>query len=280
MKWFHYGVIAVIASLLLTFLGGEFQGIGAVRWSPSKSTDLPLLEENTLLREGVERLFENAMLGPESLAVHPVTGTVFTGLMDGRIVSFEVEASSVEGARPQKTSPPHFQTVAWLNEGCRDRLESNQNSPNQQPQWPWKQVVTTSYNDYPEELEELCGRPLGLRFDERGSLFVLDAYKGLLLFPFPLEGQQQNDTPQPVTLYSSAHLANDLDLGIYLSLFLFVYVCVCVCVCMCFRLFCVPWFVRSFSLLSLSLSITHLILCVLRGGIWFCVWVRGFCHAL
>lgn len=212
MKWFHYGVIAVIASLLLTFLGGEFQGIGAVRWSPSKSTDLPLLEENTLLREGVERLFENAMLGPESLAVHPVTGTVFTGLMDGRIVSFEVEASSVEGAQPQKTSPTHFQTVAWLNEGCRDRLESNQNSPNQQPQWPWKQVVTTSYNDYPEELEELCGRPLGLRFDEQGSLFVLDAYKGLLLFPFPLEGQQQNDTPQPVTLYSSAHLANDLDL--------------------------------------------------------------------
>ena len=66
--------------------------------------------------------------------------------------------------------------------------------------------------------------------------------------------------------------------SISLSFSLCMCVCVCVCVCVFVCFVCHGSFVRSLS--PLSLSITHLILCVLRGGIWFCVWVRGFCHAL
>ncbi|KAK2190449.1 hypothetical protein NP493_81g01009 [Ridgeia piscesae] len=87
------------------------------------------LEVNDLLTRG-ERLFENEILGPESIVFHK--GHMYTGTTDGKIVDIKDGKISVLATLGK---PP-----------C-------ENEPN-------------------------CGRQLGLRMHE-GSLYVLDAYRGL-----------------------------------------------------------------------------------------------------
>lgn len=96
--------------------------------------------------EGVERLFEDdpGFKGPESFAFSE-DGSLYTGLADGRIVRvLNLDAT------------PTYTTIARTGEdveGCGTL-----------------------------DMEEVCGRPLGLRWDPThpGHLLVADAYKGLL----------------------------------------------------------------------------------------------------
>nr|XP_020733773.1 adipocyte plasma membrane-associated protein isoform X6 [Odocoileus virginianus texanus] len=94
---------------------------------------LGVLQPNTKLQQ-VERLFENQLVGPESIA--NIGDVMFTGTADGRVV--KLENGEVE-------------TIARFGSGpCKTRDD-----------------------------EPACGRPLGIRAGPNGTLFVVDAYKGL-----------------------------------------------------------------------------------------------------
>ncbi|KAG5555905.1 hypothetical protein RHGRI_006528 [Rhododendron griersonianum] len=87
-------------------------------------------------------------VGPESLAFDPHGGGPYTGVSDGRIIKWlENERRWIDFA---------------VTSTKRDECEGSQ-------------------VDH-EEREHICGRPLGLRFDERtGNLYIADAYMGLLV---------------------------------------------------------------------------------------------------
>ncbi|XP_061292419.1 adipocyte plasma membrane-associated protein isoform X3 [Bos javanicus] len=94
---------------------------------------LGVLQPNTKLQQA-ERLFENQLVGPESIA--NIGDVMFTGTADGRVV--KLENGEVE-------------TIARFGSGpCKTRDD-----------------------------EPACGRPLGIRAGPNGTLFVVDAYKGL-----------------------------------------------------------------------------------------------------
>lgn len=94
---------------------------------------LGVLQPNTKLQQA-EKLFENQLVGPESIA--NIGDVMFTGTADGRVV--KLENGEVE-------------TVARFGSGlCKTRDD-----------------------------EPACGRPLGIRAGPNGTLFVVDAYKGL-----------------------------------------------------------------------------------------------------
>lgn len=87
-------------------------------------------------------------LGPESLAFHPVTGDgPYTGVSDGRIIKWN----------PTLRRWTDFAVTSPHRDDCQG-----------------------SYDH--EEKEHICGRPLGLRFNERTEdLYIADAYMGLLV---------------------------------------------------------------------------------------------------
>ncbi|XP_058202408.1 protein STRICTOSIDINE SYNTHASE-LIKE 2-like [Rhododendron vialii] len=87
-------------------------------------------------------------VGPESLAFDLHGGGPYTGVSDGRIIKWlENERRWIDFA---------------VTSTQRDECEGSQ-------------------VDH-EEREHICGRPLGLRFDERtGNLYIADAYMGLLV---------------------------------------------------------------------------------------------------
>ncbi|XP_060048518.1 adipocyte plasma membrane-associated protein isoform X2 [Erinaceus europaeus] len=94
---------------------------------------LGVLKPNTKLQRA-ERLFENQLIGPESIA--NIGDVMFTGTADGRVL--KLENGEVE-------------TIARFGSGpCKTRDD-----------------------------EPACGRPLGIRAGPNGTLFVVDAYKGL-----------------------------------------------------------------------------------------------------
>lgn len=86
-------------------------------------------------------------VGPESLAFDPYGGGPYTGVSDGRILRWNgKERVWNEFA---VTSPQREECKVW-------QVDS--------------------------KMEHICGRPLGLRFDEKtGDLYVADAYFGLLM---------------------------------------------------------------------------------------------------
>lgn len=93
------------------------------------------------LLENADHLYVNEIRGPESFAIWQ--GRVFTGLADGRIA---------------EVLPSSLKTVAFIDpnnvglEQCR------------------KAWTAPSGN---------CSRPLGLRFDSKGSLYTVDPYHGI-----------------------------------------------------------------------------------------------------
>ncbi|XP_006755306.1 PREDICTED: adipocyte plasma membrane-associated protein isoform X1 [Myotis davidii] len=92
-----------------------------------------VLQPNTKLRQA-ERLFENQLVGPESIT--NIGDVIFTGTADGRVI--KIENGEVD-------------TIARFGSGpCKTRDD-----------------------------EPTCGRPLGIRVGPNGTLFVVDAYKGL-----------------------------------------------------------------------------------------------------
>uniref|UniRef100_A0A158P903 Str_synth domain-containing protein n=1 Tax=Angiostrongylus cantonensis TaxID=6313 RepID=A0A158P903_ANGCA len=99
------------------------------------------LAVNERLTNG-ERLLEDQIYGPESIAVNKNTGLVYTGLRTGLICEIDLSGE-----------PKIIRAV---------RLTSHENCDG-------------SYHSMPK-----CGRPLGMRFHpQTGELLVLDAYLGL-----------------------------------------------------------------------------------------------------
>ncbi|KAM7446526.1 hypothetical protein ABFA07_005181 [Porites harrisoni] len=138
------GVFGVLFSLLLIILSALDY---VFFFLPSPIDPKPSSFQRALKFEGpleinsnlskAKRLFEGQIVGPESIAIDS-TGTLYTGLYDGRIVKLEGD-----------------KVIDVVQTG--------------------KQPCGTL------ELEQTCGRPLGMRFDRYGiNLIVADAYYGLL----------------------------------------------------------------------------------------------------
>lgn len=108
-----------------------------------------VLALNTKLQKA-KRLYENQVYAPESFTSDP-EGHLYTGLGDGRIVQFHVSSNG-------------------------DLTDMT--------------LITRTGEDHPycgkAELEHICGRPNAVRFASDGSLYVADAYKGLLKVQVPL----------------------------------------------------------------------------------------------
>ncbi|KMT15142.1 hypothetical protein BVRB_3g062590 [Beta vulgaris subsp. vulgaris] len=86
-----------------------------------------------------------AAFGPESLAFDPSGGGPYTGVADGRILKWDPDSNS------------------WL-----DFAFTSSSS---------RKECTRAFAP---ELEHVCGRPLGLRFEQKsGDLYIADAYFGL-----------------------------------------------------------------------------------------------------
>ncbi|KAE9415963.1 hypothetical protein Angca_008388, partial [Angiostrongylus cantonensis] len=135
------------------------------------------LAVNERLTNG-ERLLEDQIYGPESIAVNKNTGLVYTGLRTGLICEIDLSGE-----------PKIIRAV---------RLTSHENCDG-------------SYHSMPK-----CGRPLGMRFHpQTGELLVLDAYLGLFSIEWDTEEVRQlfagtaptsDDDSTPPTRY-----LNDFD---------------------------------------------------------------------
>lgn len=106
----------------------------------------PLDVENKL--QSAEILATTGFLGPESLAFDAEGRGPYTGVADGRVMRWN---------GPDEGWSEFAITSPKRSEVCNPR------SP----------VVLNL------EIEPLCGRPLGLRFDKTGQLYIADAYYGL-----------------------------------------------------------------------------------------------------
>uniref|UniRef100_A0A803N5G0 Strictosidine synthase conserved region domain-containing protein n=1 Tax=Chenopodium quinoa TaxID=63459 RepID=A0A803N5G0_CHEQI len=83
--------------------------------------------------------------GPESLAFDPSGAGPYTSVADGRILKWDPNSSS------------------WVDFAFTSSSRKDCNQP------------------FAPELEHVCGRPLGLRFEQKtGDLYIADAYFGLL----------------------------------------------------------------------------------------------------
>uniref|UniRef100_A0A452R3C4 Adipocyte plasma membrane-associated protein n=1 Tax=Ursus americanus TaxID=9643 RepID=A0A452R3C4_URSAM len=147
----HMTFLMLAVSLTVPLLGAMLLLDSPIDPQPLSFKEPPLLlgvlQPNTKLQQA-EKLFENQLIGPESIAnigAHvPVPQApmvlslhvMFTGTADGRIVKLE---------------NGEIETIARFGSGpCKTRDD-----------------------------EPACGRPLGIRAGPNGTLFVADAYKGL-----------------------------------------------------------------------------------------------------
>ncbi|KAG8522353.1 Adipocyte plasma membrane-associated protein [Galemys pyrenaicus] len=134
---FRVTFLMLAVSLAIPLLGTVILVDSPIDPQPLSFKEPPLLvgvlQPNTKLRQA-ERLFENQLIGPESIA--NIGDVMFTGTADGRVI--KLENGEVE-------------TVVRFGSGpCKTRDD-----------------------------EPSCGRPLGIRAGPNGTLFVVDAYKGL-----------------------------------------------------------------------------------------------------
>lgn len=106
----------------------------------------PELVPNTDLAK-LEKMYSGSFQGPEAFAFDE-NGVLYSGLSDGRIV------------RVSTTDSEPWQPELVLFTG----------NPQQALPFPCGEVNT----------EKICGRPLGMKFDQNGKLIVADAYFGLL----------------------------------------------------------------------------------------------------
>ncbi|GAB4843929.1 Protein STRICTOSIDINE SYNTHASE-LIKE 10 [Ancistrocladus abbreviatus] len=106
----------------------------------------PTLPAARDLLHAAEIIQVNGAFGPESLVFDPTGEGPYTGVADGRILKWQ------QGSR------------TWVDFA----FTSSQRKECVRPFAP--------------ELEHICGRPLGLRFDQKtGDLYIADAYFGLLV---------------------------------------------------------------------------------------------------
>ncbi|PNX72211.1 strictosidine synthase 1-like protein [Trifolium pratense] len=94
----------------------------------------------------------SSLTGPESLAFDSIGGGPYTGVSDGRILKYDEE--------------------------CSCFLEFAHISPDR------NNTLCGGISDF-SELQETCGRPMGLSFDyNTRELYIADAYYGLVKVPF------------------------------------------------------------------------------------------------
>ncbi|GAB4859208.1 Protein STRICTOSIDINE SYNTHASE-LIKE 13 [Ancistrocladus abbreviatus] len=106
-------------------------------------------------RLGLGKLeFVDEVFGPESLEFDNLGHGPYTGLADGRIVRW-------------MGSNVGWETFAIVTPNWSEKLCA-------------RGVESTTYKQW--KVEQMCGRPLGLRFNrETGDLYIADAYFGLLV---------------------------------------------------------------------------------------------------
>ncbi|XP_021774916.1 protein STRICTOSIDINE SYNTHASE-LIKE 13-like [Chenopodium quinoa] len=140
----------------------ELGPLGGYEFKPIKNQIAPYNEVmKNWPRDNQSRLgqhgkleFVDQVFGPESLEFDKLGRGPYTGLADGRVVRWMGEKIGWET----------FATVTstWSMKLCGKGVDSTTAK-----QW---------------KFEQLCGRPLGLRFDQKtGNLYIADAYYGLLV---------------------------------------------------------------------------------------------------
>ncbi|XP_009799719.1 protein STRICTOSIDINE SYNTHASE-LIKE 10-like [Nicotiana tabacum] len=103
----------------------------------------PIPSTQNLLRKA-EIIQLKGAVGPESIAFDPNGEGPYTGVADGRILKWQEQAQT------------------WANFAVTSSERNNCTRPSA------------------PEMEHICGRPLGLRFDKKtGDLYIADAYFGL-----------------------------------------------------------------------------------------------------
>ena len=154
--------VAVVVLLLAVYLAMSKNPLDPVLWTTP--FPLPPLQRNSLLATAA-RFGRKVAMAPESFAMDPVTGLVYSSLGDGRVVALTEKGQYASlvfftgDHAPSDAAKDRDEVLAWcMREGRAGRLA-------------W----------HPER-ERACGRPLGLRLRQvRGAtlLYVLDAYHGL-----------------------------------------------------------------------------------------------------
>lgn len=139
----------IVTSSILFLLCAFFTS----RYLPNKSSYQTNKINNHFNSSVLEALPIDAAFGPESFTFDPAGGGPYTGVSDGRIIK-------------------------WLPDQRR-WIDFAFTSPNRECE---------KQKDH-EKMEHICGRPLGLCFNEKtGDLYIADAYLGLLLVG-PMGGQ-------------------------------------------------------------------------------------------
>ncbi|XP_061963878.1 protein STRICTOSIDINE SYNTHASE-LIKE 2-like isoform X1 [Populus nigra] len=124
-----------------------------------------------------EALQLEGAIGPESFAFHPLARGPYAGISDGRVVKWEEhERRWINFSFASQERGPY----ASLSDGRIVKWQGNRKG--------WTDFAVASPNrdgcggprDH-QHTEHICGRPLGLCFDEsHGDLYIADAYMGLL----------------------------------------------------------------------------------------------------
>ncbi|KAJ6912603.1 hypothetical protein NC651_015122 [Populus alba x Populus x berolinensis] len=187
-------IIALTSSLIA--ITHEFLYLPSVVEKISSTGHVQRREWEALQLEGA--------IGPESFAFDPLARGPYAGISDGRVVkweeherrwiNFSFASQESAGARQLKEVPiagafgPEsfaFDSLgkgpyASLSDGRIIKWQGNRNG--------WTDFAVASPNrdgcggpgDH-QQTEHICGRPLGLCFDEtHGDLYIADAYMGLL----------------------------------------------------------------------------------------------------
>ncbi|KFM67955.1 Adipocyte plasma membrane-associated protein, partial [Stegodyphus mimosarum] len=126
-------IVVLLAVLFYCYKSPFFRLVDPLSYSVSLPEKFEgALKPNEKL-DKTERMHENEIHWPESLAVHQ--GVVYTGLGDGRIV---------------RITPDKVTEICRTGKECAGQHE-----------------------------EHICGRPLGMKFNKAGLLYVVDGYLGL-----------------------------------------------------------------------------------------------------
>ncbi|XLU60290.1 hypothetical protein S245_019499 [Arachis hypogaea] len=135
----------------------------------------PQLQASMDVLHAARLLHVTGALGPESLVFDRHGGGPYTGVADGRILKWEGDE------------------VGWTEFAV---TSSNR---------------TECVRPFALELEHICGRPLGLKFDKKsGDLYIADAYLGLKVV-----GPEGGFATQVVTEAEGQpfHFTNDMDIS-------------------------------------------------------------------
>ncbi|XVF05044.1 hypothetical protein REPUB_Repub05bG0137200 [Reevesia pubescens] len=149
------GILGMLFLLLALYCGidpfkhspiSEFPDFEAYKVDMPSLELVPTVRDKDNLLQKSEIKFLNQVQGPESIAFDPLGRGPYTGVADGRILFWDGEKWK-----------DFAYTSSNRSELCNPKPSPLSYLPN----------------------EHICGRPLGLRFDKNGDLYIADAYLGL-----------------------------------------------------------------------------------------------------